>query len=87
MKKKVQVSLDEELWERLNSYAEENYMTRSGVVSLASTQFLNAHEGIRYIREIAFAMKKIAETGEVDEETAEKLEDLERLSRMIGGAR
>lgn len=82
---KFQVSLDDELLARLNVYADENYMSRSGVISLACTQFLNANEGIRYLREISFAMNKIAEIGEVDEETKRQLLDMERALKLLGG--
>ena len=38
---KVQVSLDEKLVERIDSYAAENYMSRSGFISFATSQYLN----------------------------------------------
>lgn len=38
---KVQVSLDEKLVERIDNYAFANYMSRSGLISFATTQYLN----------------------------------------------
>ena len=35
---KVNISLDDELMKRLDDYADRNYMSRSGLISLACTQ-------------------------------------------------
>ena len=79
---KVNITLDEELMRRVDEYAEENYLNRSSLVSLATTQFLNAADVTKAIKEMAFAMRKIADSGEIDEQTKRDLEDFERLSKM-----
>ena len=84
---KVNITLDEELMRRVDEYAEENYLNRSSLVSLATTQFLNAADVTKAIKDMAFAMRKIADNGEIDDETRKELEDFERLSRMLVGAR
>lgn len=80
---KVQITLDDALMERVDAYADENYMSRSGLLSLAVTQYLNAAEGVKAIKEMAVCMRKIADNGTVDHETMEQLEDFERLSKML----
>lgn len=80
---KVNITLDEELMRRVDEYAEENYLNRSSLVSLATTQFLNAADVTKAIKEMAFAMRKIADSGEIDEQTKRDLEDFERLSKML----
>lgn len=84
---KVNVTLDEELMRRVDEYAEENYLNRSSLISLATTQFLNAADVTKAIRDMAFAMRKIADSGEIDDESRRQLEDFERLSRMLVGAK
>lgn len=79
---KVNVTLDDALMERIDSYADANYMSRSGFVSLACTQYLNQMEAFRAIKEMALCMKKIADNGKLDHETMEQLEDMERLAKM-----
>jgi len=37
------------------------------------------------IRDVAVAVKKIADTGKVDHDTMEKLEDFERIAKMMIG--
>lgn len=80
---KVQITLDDKLLERVDTYADENYMSRSGLLSLAATQFLNAAEVSRAIKGMSFAMQKIADNGEIDEKTMKELEDWERLAKML----
>lgn len=82
-KLKVNITLDEELMRRIDEYAEDNYLNRSTLVSLAVTQYLNAADVSKAIKEMAFAMRKIADTGEVDDETRKQLEDFERLTKML----
>lgn len=82
---KVQITLDDALMERLDAYADENYMSRSGLVSLAVTQYLNANDVTKAVKEMAVCMRKIADNGIVDHETMKQLEDFERLSKILVG--
>ena len=80
---KVGITLDDELVKRIDDYADTNYMSRSGLLSLAATQFLNAADVTRAIKDLSLAMRKIADTGKIDHETQERLEDWERLANML----
>jgi metal-responsive CopG/Arc/MetJ family transcriptional regulator len=82
---KVGITLDDNLMKRIDDYADENYMSRSGLISLAVTQYLNAAEVTRAVKDMALAMRKIADNGEIDSETQKQLEDFERLSKMLTG--
>lgn len=80
---KIQVSLDDELLKRIDNYADDNYMSRSGLITLATTQFLNANEVTKAIVSLNTSMQKIAETGKLDPETMEQLEDWQRLANLL----
>ena len=80
---KVNVTLDDELMARIDDYADRNYMSRSGLVSLACTQFLQAADVTRAIQEMSTAMRRIADTGTIDEVTQRQLEDFERFSQLL----
>lgn len=82
-KVKVGITLDEDLLRRIDDFAEENYMNRSSLISLATSQFLSAQELSKAVKEMAFAMRKIADAGEVDAETMKQLEDFERLAKLL----
>ncbi len=82
-KVKVGITLDEDLLRRIDEYSDENYMNRSSLLSLAASQYLNSQDIIRAVKEMAFAMRKIADAGEVDAETMRQLEDFERLAKLL----
>ena len=82
---KVQISLDDALMQRVDNYADENYMSRSGLVSLALVQYLNTVEATKAIKDMAVCMRKIADSGKIDHESMEQLEDFERFSKMLMG--
>ena len=80
---KVGITLDDNLVARIDEFADENYMSRSGLISLACTQYLNTAEVTHAIKEMALCMRKIADSGKIDHETMEQLKDFERLSKML----
>lgn len=80
---KVQITLDDKLLDRIDTYADDNYMSRSGLVSLAATQFLNTADITRAVKDLSLAMRKIADTGTVDHDTMEQLEDFERIAQYL----
>lgn len=82
---KVQISMNDDLVKRIDNYVGNNYMTRSGLITLACNQYLGQAEVIGAIKEMALAMRKIADTGTIDDETIEMLEDFERISKMLTG--
>lgn len=82
---KVNVTLQDELVSRIDNFADENYMSRSGFLTLASVQYLNTQDTMRLIRDMSLAMRKIADTGTVDPEVMSQLEDFERFSKMLIG--
>lgn len=82
---KVQITLDDELMKRVDNYADENYMSRSGLLSLAVTKYLNEADVIKAVKDMALCMRKIADKGTLDHETMEQLEDFQRFSDMFVG--
>lgn len=80
---KINISLDDDLVARIDNYADNNYMSRSGLISLACSQFLNSNEVILAIKDISLCIKKISDNGSLDAESLEKLEDFERFAKMI----
>lgn len=83
---KVQITLDDELMKRVDSYADENYMSRSGLISLAVTQYLNTKEMMSAITRMSIVMEKIADKGEIDKQTQHELEDFQRMCSLFGSA-
>lgn len=80
---KINISIDDGLLARLDKSAELNYMSRSGLISVSVAQYLNNAEVVSAVIDMALCVRKIAEEGTVDKETAQQLSDLERLCKML----
>ena len=80
---KVNITFNEELMKRADAFAEKNYLSRSGLFTLAVTQYLNANEITNAINEMALCMRKIADNNAVDDETMEQLKDFERIANLL----
>lgn len=83
---KINVTIDNDLLKEVDEFAEKNYISRSGLLSVAVNQYINANKTIFVMQDLALTMHKIADTNEIDDETKEKLDDLERTVKfMMGG--
>lgn len=80
---KVQISLDDDLVQRIDSYADSVYMSRSGMITQACVQYLNQNELVASLHRISLACEKVASSGQVDEETMKQLDEFQRLVRMF----
>lgn len=82
---KINISIDDDLLVRLDSVADSNYMSRSGLISYAVVQYLNQQEVVKAITDVSLAMRKIADNNELDAESRQQLEDFERIIKMAVG--
>lgn len=80
---KVQISIDDKLLDRIDSYANDCCISRSGLISMGMTQYLNSNEVMVLIRNLGRAVQKIADEGLVDESTMKEIEDFERLCKIV----
>lgn len=84
--KKINISIDEKLLEQVDDYADKHFTTRSGFFTQASIGLLAQEDVRNSLGIMALAMKKIADTGTIDEKTQRDLEDFERICNMLSGA-
>lgn len=80
---KVNISINDDLLSRLDNFADENYTSRSGLITTALTEYLNSREMILLVKNLSLAIGKIAESGEVDNETLKMMEDFERATNIL----
>ena len=59
--KKLNVTIREDLLERVDDYADENGMTRSGLIAMAVTQYLNAVEAMPSVNKLLNAMAAVSD--------------------------
>lgn len=82
---KISISLDDELLKSADTYADENYITRSGLISLALSSFLNAQEARLAFSICANALQRIADSGNVDDDTMQELQSFASAFGMASG--
>lgn len=83
---KLNVSLDDELVKRIDEYADENYMSRSGLLSIAAAQYLNQNAMYKAISSMAITMQKIADSNSIDIQTKSELEEFQRFCNYVVNA-
>jgi metal-responsive CopG/Arc/MetJ family transcriptional regulator len=83
---KIQISIDEKLVKRIDDYASKNYMSRSGFISLATSQYLNQNDVLSLFQELTIAVRKIGNTGTIDEDTKKLLEDFQNVYDLYNKA-
>lgn len=80
---KINISIDDELLSRVDNYSKKMYTSRSGLISISLASFINSQEVIIAVNDMSLAMRKIADKGLVDDETLEKLQDFERVAKLL----
>lgn len=76
---KVQLSIDDGLMEKVDEVSSAMHISRSGYFSMAVSQQLQSWEMVNAIKMMSFSMKKVADTGVLDDETRHQLGTLNVL--------
>lgn len=79
MKKRVSLTLDDELIKKMDEYAKKNYMSRSGLVSVAVNQYLTTLQVLDSSQKMANAFENLAQSGKFSDEQVKELQDAEKL--------
>lgn len=82
-KEKVQITMDSNLLKTVDEYCDKHFLNRSWMISQACLQVINQQKLIDAISTMSLAIKKAAETGELDDDTRKQLQDFEVLSKMF----
>lgn len=82
---KVNITLNDDLLEKIDKKADEMFMSRSGFVALCCTEKLQNMEAIEMLGQMTAAFKSIALKGTVDEETQLKINAIVELFDGIYG--
>lgn len=80
---KVQISIDDDLLARVDAYADQHYTTRSGCISQSLVQLLASAELMDAVKDMAVSMRRIADNGEIDDETKKDLEHFEYIAKAF----
>lgn len=80
---RVNMTLNDELLARIDSYAKSNYMNRSSVVSFACNQFLMANELNSLIVDMKRALQAIANNESITDEQLKELEKFQNVCDVL----
>lgn len=76
---KITMNVNDDLLERVDRYARQNYLTRTSVFCFAVSQFLTAQELPSIMSNLNNAMIKISETGTISEEDQKTLDAMQLI--------
>lgn len=88
---KVHFTVNEQLLERIDSFAEKHYMTRSAVITYACTQIINAEEAKQLLKDMNATLQalfKAVEANpdyEMSEEESKQLDDMQTALNLLSG--
>ena len=82
---KVNITINDELLKRADEYADENYTTRSGLISAAVNEYLASRETMKLVKSMGLAIQKIAESGTLDDETVKEIKQFESMAMYLTG--
>lgn len=80
---KINVTMNDDLYQRMVEYSDRNYLNKSQLISIALTDYLNSKQMLNAITDMSVAMTKIAESNEIDEEQKQELEKFQILCSMF----
>lgn len=80
---KLNVTMDNTLYERLKKYCEANGDTKSGFISGAIADKLNAYETLEILRSLSDTLQTVAKNNKIDEESAKQINALESALHLM----
>lgn len=83
--KKINISIPLDLLDRIDEYADDNYLSRTAVICLATNQYLVGQEMQKMFREITKVFKRLSESDGVPEDIQQQLDEFQRLTKLMSG--
>lgn len=81
---RMMISMDDDLVQKVDDFADRNYSTRSGVITRAVAQLLAQDECSTALTKLALSMERIANNNNVvDEQSKKDLEELKALASLF----
>ena len=84
---KINISIDDDLLEKIDTLADENYTSRSGFISMGMNEFVKQKEVIQAVKSMSASMAKIATIGTIDDETLKELEAIQTICGIMTNAK
>lgn len=82
-KVKIQITLEQDLLDRIEAYADRNGLTRSSMLAYAATQLMRQDEALASMATVAASMRRIADSGEISDDDKKQLEQFEAVASLL----
>lgn len=83
----VLISVKDDLLKEIDDYAKEHYTSRSQIFTMGATQLVMQRRLVNALFEMSSAFQMIAEKGTVDQDTLDRMKQIETLADMMRGER
>jgi len=83
MFKKITISMDDKLVEEISEFAKKNYITKSGLISLAVREYILQKEAVIALKNLSSTMERIAISNTIDEKSKKELEGFLAFANLL----
>ena len=80
---KAQITMPDELLAKLDDYADRNYTTRSGAITMMVNNYLVSRELTVQMQQVTDALCKMAAGGQLSEAEQQQLLAFEQVAKML----
>lgn len=80
---KVGITMNDDLMHRIDEYCANNYLSRSGFLSLAANTYLNNELAIKAVFDLSVSMRQIADSNKINDEDVRKIEKIVATYKVL----
>ena len=80
---KVQITMPDELLAKLDDYADRNYTSRSGAITMMVNNYLVSRELTLQMQQVTEALTKMAAGGQLSEAEQQQLLGFEQMAKLL----
>ena len=84
---KINVSINDDLLKQIDSYAEQHFMSRSGLISFAMSQFFLADQLPKAFSELSEQLRALSAKADLSDADRDALARLDRASAALSDLR
>lgn len=82
---KISITIDDALLSRVDAWVADNYNSRSGLISMLLSQYLDSQDLMQAVKNMSFTMQMILNKGEISADEKKALEHFQLLVSNIYG--
>lgn len=80
---KINISINDDLLHTVDQIADDNFLSRSGLISLALVQYVNQSKLVSSLENVSNCFSVIARNNEIDSDSLKTLKEFQMLCQMM----